>query len=261
MTAQGTETAVVVSDREAIVGNIVAQYLSANAVPVDSLKSTITQIVESTNVIFSGPVVNGPVVKPHASFGDLDLSDADAVRAATVFKTHLVSLIDGKHYRTLKRHLKTNGMTTEDYVRAYGLPSDYPMVCREYSKQRSKMAKEIGLGTKKTASTSENTSEDTSESDSQSVASDTSGWNGNGNTLPEGITSIEDTITDNHLICLEDGAEVKMLARYLKRRFDDMTVEEYMTKWGLPSDYPTVAPATARAKSESMKQAHADKAA
>lgn len=53
---------------------------------------------------------------------------------------------------------------------------------------------------------------------------------------------IKKSITDNYLVCLEDGKELKMLKRHLKTAYD-MTPEEYRAKWKLPHDYPMVAPA------------------
>lgn len=61
---------------------------------------------------------------------------------------HLISLIDGKPYKMLKRHLGLHGLTPEEYRARYGLPADYPMVAANYSERRAKLAKEIGLGTK-----------------------------------------------------------------------------------------------------------------
>lgn len=53
--------------------------------------------------------------------------------------------------------------------------------------------------------------------------------------------SIEDSVTEDFLICLEDGKRLKMLKRYLKARYN-MTPDEYREKWGLPVNYPMVAP-------------------
>ena len=58
----------------------------------------------------------------------------------------LVSLIDGRSYKTLKRHLAKAGLTPADYRAKYGLPSDYPMVAASYAAQRSELAKKLGLG-------------------------------------------------------------------------------------------------------------------
>ncbi|MCJ2123143.1 MucR family transcriptional regulator [Methylobacterium sp. J-077] len=58
----------------------------------------------------------------------------------------LISFIDGKPYKTLKRHLTGNGMTIEQYRERYGLPRDYPSTAASYSEQRSALAKSLGLG-------------------------------------------------------------------------------------------------------------------
>ncbi|MGP1394076.1 MAG: MucR family transcriptional regulator [Inquilinaceae bacterium] len=61
----------------------------------------------------------------------------------------LVCLEDGKKLKMLKRHLKTSyDMSPEDYRERWALPPDYPMVAPNYAKQRSRLAKEIGLGTR-----------------------------------------------------------------------------------------------------------------
>ena len=64
---------------------------------------------------------------------------------------HLISLEDGRQYRTLKRHLTRLGLTPDQYRTKWRLPADYPMVAPNYSKQRSEMAHKIGLGRKAAA--------------------------------------------------------------------------------------------------------------
>ena len=59
---------------------------------------------------------------------------------------YLISLEDGKRYKSLKRHLAGRGMTPDEYRAKWGLPADYPMVSPNYAKQRSELAKSIGLG-------------------------------------------------------------------------------------------------------------------
>lgn len=61
---------------------------------------------------------------------------------------HIISMIDGKSYKTLRRHLSTHGLTPEEYRARYGLKDDYPMVAPAYSEARRAMAKKIGLGRK-----------------------------------------------------------------------------------------------------------------
>lgn len=82
---------------------------------------------------------------------DETLSPAVSVRKSLASKDHIISMIDGKPYRTLRRHLSTHGMTPETYRVRYGLKPDYPMVAPAYSEQRRAMAKKIGLGRKSKA--------------------------------------------------------------------------------------------------------------
>jgi predicted transcriptional regulator len=63
---------------------------------------------------------------------------------------YLISLFDGKKYKSLKRHLRTHhNMTPDQYRQHWGLPSDYPMVAPNYAKARSELAKSMGLGQKR----------------------------------------------------------------------------------------------------------------
>lgn len=60
----------------------------------------------------------------------------------------IISMIDGKPYKTLTRHLSTNGLTPAEYRARYGLKPDYPMTAPSYSQMRRDMAVRIGLGSK-----------------------------------------------------------------------------------------------------------------
>jgi len=84
--------------------------------------------------------------------GDADaeqeFTPAVSVRKSLASQDHIISMIDGKPYRTLRRHLSTHGLTPEDYRRRYNLKADYPMVAPSYSEQRRAMAMKIGLGAK-----------------------------------------------------------------------------------------------------------------
>ena len=64
---------------------------------------------------------------------------------------------------------------------------------------------------------------------------------------------IKKSVTDDYIVCLEDGKKLKMLKRHLKTAYN-MTPEEYRAKWGLSADYPMVAPAYARKRQELAKQ-------
>jgi len=58
---------------------------------------------------------------------------------------------------------------------------------------------------------------------------------------PQPAVSVKKSVTPDYIICLEDGKKLKMLKRHLKTAYN-MTPEEYRQRWGLPSDYPMVAP-------------------
>ena len=84
-----------------------------------------------------------PAGEPAAEF-----TPAVSARKSLASKDHIVSMIDGKPYKTLRRHLATNGLTPDEYRERYGLRPDYPMVAENYSESRRAMAKQIGLGRK-----------------------------------------------------------------------------------------------------------------
>lgn len=74
---------------------------------------------------------------------------AVSVRKSLSSPDRIISMIDGKPYRTLKRHLATYGLTPDQYRARYGLKPDYPMVAPAYSDQRRETAKRLGLGRKR----------------------------------------------------------------------------------------------------------------
>lgn len=67
----------------------------------------------------------------------------------SVTPDHIVCLEDGKQFKSLKRHLGIHGFTPDEYRARWGLPADYPMTASKYSKRRSRLAKKIGLGRKR----------------------------------------------------------------------------------------------------------------
>ncbi|MEL7041134.1 MAG: MucR family transcriptional regulator [Pseudomonadota bacterium] len=70
---------------------------------------------------------------------------------------------------------------------------------------------------------------------------------------PEPAVSIKKSITDDFLICLEDGKKFKSLKRHLRSKYG-LSPEQYREKWGLPYDYPMVAPSYARKRSALAKE-------
>jgi predicted transcriptional regulator len=70
---------------------------------------------------------------------------------------------------------------------------------------------------------------------------------------PQPAVAIKKSVFSDHIICLEDGKKLKMLKRHLKSAYD-MTPEQYRERWGLPADYPMVAPDYARHRSSLAKK-------
>lgn len=73
----------------------------------------------------------------------------------SVTPDYLISLEDGKRYKSLKRHLSGRGLTPAEYRAKWGLQQDYPMVAPNYAAQRSELAKSMGLGRKRAEPVSE----------------------------------------------------------------------------------------------------------
>ena len=87
------------------------------------------------------PATAEPVLAP-------EYTPAVSVRKSLASKDYIVSMIDGKAYKTLRRHLASDGLTPDEYRQRYHLKADYPMVAESYSHHRREMAKRIGLGRK-----------------------------------------------------------------------------------------------------------------
>ena len=97
----------------------------------------------------------GEVPEAKAAFA----AAAPKMHGATVKKSitpdGLISFIDGKSYKTLKRHVGRHGHDMKSYREAYGLPDDYPSVAPNYSAARSEMAKSLGLGARRKGAAAE----------------------------------------------------------------------------------------------------------
>ena len=70
---------------------------------------------------------------------------------------------------------------------------------------------------------------------------------------PKPAVPVNKSIQHDYIVCLEDGKRLKMLKRYLRSRYD-LSPEDYRRRWGLPPDYPMVAPAYAARRSDFAKQ-------
>ena len=92
--------------------------------------------------------LSAPTVTAQEALVEETFTPAVSVRRSLANPDFIISMIDGKPYRTLRRHLTTNGLTPDEYRARYGLKSDYPMIAPNYSEARRDMAKKIGLGRK-----------------------------------------------------------------------------------------------------------------
>lgn len=77
-----------------------------------------------------------------------EFTPAVSVRKSLASRDHLISMVDGKPYKALRRHLAKHGLSPDQYRQRYNLKADYPMVAPAYSEARRDMAKKIGLGSK-----------------------------------------------------------------------------------------------------------------
>ncbi|MEA2888352.1 MAG: hypothetical protein QOD11_2712 [Bradyrhizobium sp.] len=115
---------------------IVSAYVSNNPMPASELPALISQIHAALLRV---------------STGRTELPIEPAKPAVPVKKSmtadYLICLEDGKRFKSLKRHLRTQyGMTPEQYRDKWGLPPEYPMVAPNYAVARSQLAKKMGLG-------------------------------------------------------------------------------------------------------------------
>ncbi|MFK5600602.1 MucR family transcriptional regulator [Methylobacterium sp. HMF5984] len=119
-----------------LAANLVAAYVSNNNVPISELPN----VIASVHAALSG-LANGA---PAEDAGPEKPTPAQVKKSVT--PDALISFVDGKSYKTLKRHLTKAGLTMETYRARYGLPSDYPSTAASYSAQRSELARSLGLG-------------------------------------------------------------------------------------------------------------------
>jgi predicted transcriptional regulator len=119
-----------------LAADIVSAYVSNNSVPSADLPSLISE-VHSALMRVGGGTIEVPTEAP---------KPAVPVKKS-VTPDYIICLEDGKKFKSLKRHLRTQyNMTPEQYREKWGLPVDYPMVAPNYAKARSELAKEMGLG-------------------------------------------------------------------------------------------------------------------
>ncbi|MEL6061751.1 MucR family transcriptional regulator [Methylobacterium sp. DCY52] len=124
-------------ERVKLAAEIVAAYVANNSVPPSALPELMAGVHVALNNLGGQPpaVAAPPVEQP-----------TPAQIRKSVQQDGITSFIDGRSYKTLKRHLTAHGLTPELYRERYGLPEDYPMTAPGYAAQRSALAKAIGLG-------------------------------------------------------------------------------------------------------------------
>lgn len=121
----------------ALTAQIVSAHVAHNAVATSALPSLIQEVHRTLTTIDAAPAPMAERPEPAVPI------------AKSVTPEFIICLEDGKKMKMLKRHLKTAfNMTPEQYRERWNLPADYPMVAPRYAKQRSSLAKKIGLGTK-----------------------------------------------------------------------------------------------------------------
>ena len=125
-----------------LAGDIVAAYVSNNPVPAAELPALIARVHGAIAGLASGSLTQETGA---AAPAEIDRPSPAQIRKS-VRPDGIVSFIDGKTYKTLKRHLTSHGLDPRAYRDRYGLPADYPMVAPAYAEQRSALAKAIGLG-------------------------------------------------------------------------------------------------------------------
>jgi predicted transcriptional regulator len=119
-----------------LTAEIVSAYVSNNAVPTGDISALINQVYKALAQVSEGR--EEVVAEP--------LRPAIPVKRS-ISADYIVCLDDGKKFKSLKRHLRTQyGMTPEQYRDKWGLPADYPMVAPNYAAARSQLAKQMGLG-------------------------------------------------------------------------------------------------------------------
>ena len=121
----------------ALTTEIVSSYVGNNNVPADEIPNVIEQVFKGLSNVSGENVLTGDRPQPAVPI------------KRSVTPDFIICLEDGKKLKMLKRHLKTAyNMTPEEYRERWGLPADYPMVAPSYAEKRSKLAKDIGLGTR-----------------------------------------------------------------------------------------------------------------
>jgi predicted transcriptional regulator len=126
------------SDVIVLTGRIVAAYVENNALPVANLESLIADVHAALMAASGAAVAVAKARRP-------ERPTPSQIRKS-ITDQEIISFLDGRPYKTLRRHLTSHGLDPRTYRERFDLPSDYPMVAPNYARQRSTLAKQIGLG-------------------------------------------------------------------------------------------------------------------
>lgn len=121
---------------DAFAVRVVAAYLARNTVPPTHLPEFLTSVHAALMAL----------TQPASAPAPLPDQPSPAEIRNSVQQDGITSFIDGRAYKTLKRHLKAHGLTPEQYRARYGLPNDYPMAAPGYAARRAEIARAIRLG-------------------------------------------------------------------------------------------------------------------
>jgi predicted transcriptional regulator len=121
---------------------VVSAFVGQNNMRSDDVPAFIAATHAAIAALGAAPAEVAPVE------AEAEHTPMVSARKSLGSKDHIISMIDGKPYKTLKRHLSGHGLTPEQYRERYKLPATYPMVADNYSAARREMAKRIGLGRK-----------------------------------------------------------------------------------------------------------------
>jgi predicted transcriptional regulator len=134
------------TDVLSLTAQVISAYVSKNPLPTGSLPDLIGQVHNSLQALKMPPVEPAAPLVPAVPI------------KRSVTPDYIVSLEDGRKFKSLKRHLMTYyGLTPDEYRKKWDLPADYPMVAPNYAAARSELAKSMGLGRKSGAKVMVNT--------------------------------------------------------------------------------------------------------
>jgi predicted transcriptional regulator len=121
-------------DFTSLTAEVVSAYVAKNSLRPADIPDLIASVHRALQGLSSPPQAEPEKREPAVSI------------RKSITPDFLISMEDGRRYKTLRRHLTGRGLTPEQYREKWGLPRDYPMVAPNYAKQRSELAKALGLG-------------------------------------------------------------------------------------------------------------------